>query len=135
VHAALDVQPGGARTSSGQTEEPGAHNDDFMAGGVLEAAILGRASFDVMDVDVSTVRLAGAKPVMKAEYRDVGSEPRARESASVPARSLTATWTSSQIQREGCCRTLMPATDGEEKIATITGKTNDGRDFSASTAW
>ncbi len=133
IHAALDVQPGRCPNEIVvKPKNPGAHNDESMAGGVLHAALLGRTGFDVTQVDVSTVRLAGAEPVMKADYRDVGSEPTRERECVCPGEKPDGKMDLVLKFREReVVAGLGPATDGEEKIVTITGKMRDGRDFSA----
>jgi hypothetical protein len=133
LHAAIDVQPG--RCPNQLLVKPkgtGANNEESMAGGVLHAAILGRTGFNVTDVDVSTVRLEGASPVMNAEYRDVGSEPtRERECVCPGERPDGVMDLVLKFREKDVVKALLPASDGEEKAVTITGKTMDGRDFSA----
>jgi len=84
-------------------------------------------------VDVGTVRLAGAEPVMKPEYRDIGSEPTRERECVCPGdkpdgkMDLVLKFRESEV-----VAALLPVSDGEEKVITIIGKMKDGRDFSAS---
>jgi hypothetical protein len=133
LHAVLDIEP--ARCPNVllvNPRTPTEYNEHSMAGSVLQAAILGRIGFDVTEVDVSTVRLAGVGPVKKPAYRDVGTEPTRERECVCPGRDPDGRVDLVLKFRErDVVSALLPALDGEEKIVTITGKTMDGRDFSA----
>ena len=134
ILAALDVQPGRCPNHlKFRPEGPITNgNDDSMAGGVLHAALLGRADFDVTEVDVASIRLEDAAPVMKPEYRDVGSERTRERDCACPGEKPDGNMDLLLKFRErDVVKALLPATDGEEKAVTIRGKTTDGRDFSA----
>ncbi len=133
VLAALDIQPGRCPNELlAKGKGAGGKNEESMAGGILHAALLGRTGFDVTQVDVSSIRLEGAGPVMKSEYRDVGSEPtRERECVCPGEKPDGRTDLVLKFWEGDVVAALLPATDGEEKAATITGKMIDGRDFRA----
>lgn len=50
----------------------GNDNSKMKKGGVMPAAIVGSESFDVMDINVSTIRLEGVAP-LRSSYEDVAS--------------------------------------------------------------
>jgi hypothetical protein len=130
--AALDILPGKCPSELFvKTKGADAKNDDSMAGGVLHAALLGRAGFDVADVDVSSIRLEGAAPVMKPEYRDVSSEPMRERACACPGEPDGLMDLVLKFRERDVVEALMPATDGEEKIAMIRGQMKDGRGFYA----
>ena len=138
IEAKLDIQPGkcpnrlvvrpGRRGPDTNADE----NDDSMAGGVLHAALLGRAGFNVTRVDVRSLRLEGVPPVKKPAYRDVGTEPMRERACVCPGKDPDGIMDLVLKFRErDIVAALLPVTDGEERILTLTGKMMDGQPFRA----
>jgi hypothetical protein len=61
IEVAVDIKPGSCRNPLNVKKK-----------GVLPAAILGTADFDVSDVDVSTIELAGVAP-LRSDFEDVAT--------------------------------------------------------------
>ena len=72
LEEAIDIRPGSCPNPFNLAEFVFAAGDKPNKGGVLPVAILGSESFDVLDVDVASVRLEGVAPLDdKAGFEDV----------------------------------------------------------------
>lgn len=93
--------------------------------GVLPAAILGTADFDVSEVDVETVELQGVSPI-RSNIEDVAAptdgEPcECTEEGPDGFDDLTL-----KFDRQEIAEALGDVNDGDEVVLTLTGQLNDG---------
>ena len=138
IQAKLDIQPGMCPNRLVVTppdrgpDMNAGKNDESMAGGVLHAALLGRAGFNVTHVDVRSLRLEGVPPVKRPAYRDVGTEPMRERACVCPGKDPDGIMDLVlKFRQRDVVAALLPVSDGEERILTLTGKMMDGQPFRA----
>ncbi|UCG52040.1 MAG: T9SS type A sorting domain-containing protein [Candidatus Latescibacterota bacterium] len=134
VEATLDIQPGHCpnRLNNKRQGKGEPKNDDSMMGGVLHVALHGRAGFDVADVDVGSLRLEGVSPVKKPKYRDVGSPVMGEALCQCPTGEPDGiTDLVLKFQAREILAALAPASDGDRKTLTLSGRLMDGTEFFA----
>lgn len=118
IHVNIDVKP---------TSCPNPLN--VKGNGVLPVAILGSDDFDVNDIDVSLVRLAGVAP-LRSSIEDVAApvvDPEECECTTAGADEfydLTL-----KFDKQSIVDALDPFVDGEEVTLEITGELLDGTPF------
>lgn len=128
----LDVDPGKCPAElRAKPRVIGKNNENSNAGGVLQAAVLARPGFDVNEIDVSSVRLEGAVPSMKAEYRDVASGPTRERACACPEGPDGLTDLVLKFRESEVVAGLGSVSGGEERTVTLYGRMKDGREFFA----
>ena len=95
---------------------------------VLPVAILGTEDFDVLDIDVASIRLEGISPI-RSRYEDAatpfeGEICECHELGADGYLDLTLKFTTQEI-----VDAIGDVNDGDEVILTISGKLSDGSDF------
>lgn len=132
----LDIKPGSCPNPFNAKWLEAQDDAKPKKGGVLPVAILGKADFDVHDIDVSTVRLEGVAPRAKGRvYEDV----------SRPVEDKTGCECTDEGP-DGYCDLVLKfgtqdigaalsamgsAVPGEERILVLTGELEDGTAFAA----
>ena len=135
VSAMLDIKPGGCPNpfSTRLFEFPAGSNP--RKGGVLPVAVLGSQTFDVSQIDVSTLRLEGVQPLM------LGGGPKLEDVAAVLADNSDCACMDDGpdgfidlkmkfLGQEIAAAVPMRAR-GEERVLTLTGELLDGTWFEA----
>jgi hypothetical protein len=133
LQARLDIEPGRCpnrlNVSRGKLDTK---NDESMADGILHVALLGRRAFDVTEVDIASLRLEGVAPVKKPAYHDVGTEPMRERACVCPGKEPDGIVDLVlKFRVRDVLAAILPVSDGEERVLTLTGKMMDGRGFSA----
>ncbi len=132
--ATLDIEPGVCpnRLVANSGKHGSDKHDDSMAGGVLHAALLGRRSFDVRDVDLSSLRLDGVAPVKEVAYHDVGTERTRAGTCICPGKEPDGIMDLVLKFRERDVLAAPPTVvNSGERLLTLTGTMKDGREFYA----
>jgi hypothetical protein len=106
-------------------------NGKEKKGGILPAAILGTATFDVSRINVSTVRLEGIEP-LRYDYKDVAApvvNGKACECTNAgPDRYVDLTL---KFQKSEVVAALGTVSKGDVVPLTLTGQLEDGTSFEA----
>jgi hypothetical protein len=101
------------------------------SGGTLPAALIGDDTFDVTDVDLSTLELNGVAPVRTA-FEDVNTPAGDDECACTSAGPDGILDLTMKFSREAIAATLGVVTNNQIITMTLTGKLTDGTSFSKS---
>jgi len=133
---AFDIHPGSCPNPFNikwlENIRNGNGNEMPKKGGVMPAAIVGSESFDVTDIDVSTLRLEGVEP-LRSSLEDVTAPANGDGdcpcTAADPDGIIDLTL---KFSRQEIAAAIGPRADGDVVTLTITGALLDGTPFEAS---
>ena len=126
IGASLDIHP---TSCPNPFNMAGLGSGNKNPGGILPVAIIGSETFDVADIDVSTLKLEGVAP-LRTKIEDVNTPAGQEECACTSAGPDGIDDLTLKFSREAIAATLGTVSDNEVITMTLTGKLTDGTSFS-----
>ncbi len=128
----LDIKPGSCPNALNPWFGGRGNDKPYKGKAVLPVAILGTESFDVTDIDVSTIMLEGLQPI-RYSYDDVATPLVDAENCDcISAGGDGYADLTLKFSRKEIVDGLGAVSPGDEIVLTITGMLLDGRPFEAS---